>query len=110
MPFFDLSVCFLQGGRASPMGGKNSPENIPPTITEVEPDEHSYLGGGVGRGRMGSNRGAITAVRGGKAGRTRRISEGEKDTAVSGMALMLIIIIIIVMYLFKVGVFSSSTL
>ena len=77
---------FTQGGRASPLGGKNSPENIPPTITEVDADEHSYLGGGAGRGRLGSNRGAITAARGGRAEvRTRRISEGEKDQAMKGL-------------------------
>ena len=40
----------------------------------------------MGRGRMGSSRGAITAVRGGRAeGRIRRISEGEKEKATDGM-------------------------
>ena len=84
--YYDDFLCFFQSGRTSPLGGKNSPENIPPTITEVDSDDHTYLGGGAGRGKMGSSRGAIAAARGGKSeGRTRRISEGEKDNALNGL-------------------------
>eukprot|EP00795_Rhopilema_esculentum_P016229 gene16229-7603_t len=73
-------------GRTSPHGGKNSPENIPPTISEVDADAkedaHPYLGGGMGRGKIGSNRGAIASNRGGRDDtRTRRTSESERDKA-----------------------------
>ena len=39
----------------------------------------------MGRGKMGSSRGAIAAARGARAdGRTRRTSEGERDRANKG--------------------------
>ena len=88
-----FSVQF-QSGRTSPHGGKNSPENIPPTISEVDADakedSHPYLGGGIGRGKMGSNRGAIASNRGGRDDtRTRRTSEGERDKANRGDLILL---------------------
>eukprot|EP00794_Sanderia_malayensis_P011285 gene11285-12465_t len=79
-------------GRTSPHAGKNSPDNIPPTISEVEvehKEEIPYLGGGMGRGKMGSSRGALAAARGNKVNnRLRRLSEGERDRANLGRLLL----------------------